>query len=323
MQYRVLGKTGIRVSEIGFGAWGIGGEMWQGGEDGESMRALHAAADAGLNFIDTALAYGDGHSERLVGNFLRERKETIAVATKIPPRNRRWPARPGTRLEDAFPAAYIIERTETSLRNLRVDAIDLQQFHVWSDEWADLDEWRSAIEQLKNDGKIRHAGISINDHQPANGLRAAATGLIDVFQVIYNIFDQTPDRELFPYCERQGIGIIVRVPFDEGALTGTVTPDTTFPDGDWRNNYFRGDRKAEVHRHVEPLRALLGKEATSLPELALRFCLQPRAVSTVIPGMRSVKNALANCAVSDGRALSADLMAELRSHAWVKNFYGR
>lgn len=321
MQYRILGRTGIHVSEIGFGAWGIGGELWQGAEDTESLRALHAAADAGLNFIDTARAYGNGHSERLVGKFLRERKDRITVATKIPPKNRRWPARAGTPLAEAFPADYIVKCTEESLKNLQVETIDLQQLHVWSDEWADREEWRKALEQLKAEGKIRFAGISINDHQPSNGLAAAATGAIDAFQVIYNIFDQTPEDELFPYCVTHNIGIIDRVPFDEGALTGTVTPDTTFPPKDFRNSYFRGERKAEVQRRVGPLRALLGDEAETLPELALRFCLHPRAVSTVIPGMRSVRNVTANCAVSDGRILSPRLLADLRKHAWEKNYY--
>jgi aryl-alcohol dehydrogenase-like predicted oxidoreductase len=321
MQYRTLGRTGIRVSEIGYGAWGIGGELWQGADDAESMRALHAAADAGLNFIDTALAYGNGHSEHLVGTFLRERKERIVVATKIPPKNRRWPALRGSKIADVFPPDYIVQRTEESLRNLGVETIDLQQFHVWNDDWSGQEEWRRAIDRLKADGKIRHAGISINDHQPSNGIAAAETGAIDAFQVIYNIFDQTPERELFPYCARQNIGVIVRVPFDEGALTGNVTPETDFPPKDFRRNYFRGARKEEVSRRINALRPLLGGEAATLPDLALRFCLSPGSVSTVIPGMRSVKNVQANCAVSDGRSLSHSLIAELRKHVWEKNYY--
>lgn len=321
MKYRTLGKTGIQVSEIGFGAWGIGQELWIGATDAESMRALHAAADNGLNFIDTALAYGEGHSENLVGRFLKERKEKIAVATKIPPKNRVWPAQPGSRIDDVFPAPYIIDRTEQSLKNLGVETIDLQQFHVWQDEWSSNDEWKAAIDKLRASGKIRHAGISVNDHQPANSLRTAATGLIDAFQVIYNIYDQSPERELFPYCASHDIGIIVRVPFDEGALTGTITPATTFADGDFRNNYFRGGRKQEVFERANALKLLLGKEASTLPELALRYCLQPHAVSTVIPGMRNANNVHANCGVSDGRGLSSSLLAELKMHAWNKNFY--
>ena len=321
MHYRPLGKTGIEVSEVGYGAWGIGGEMWLGAVDTESMKAMHEAADLGLNFIDTALAYGEGHSETLVGRFLKERKDQITVATKIPPKNRIWPSRPGTPLSEAFPYDHIIASTEQSLRNLNVVTIDILQLHVWNDDWSDQDEWKRAFAKLKEQGKVRHFGISINDHQPSNGVLAAATGLIDTFQVIYNIFDQTPEEKLFPLCRKMNLGIIARVPFDEGALTGAITPETTFPRGDFRNNYFAGERKEEVFRRTERLKLLLGDEAGSLPELALRFCLHPPAVSTVIPGMRSIRNVRANCSVSDGRTLSDSLLAQLRGHAWKKNFY--
>ena len=321
MNYRILGRTGLRVSEIGYGAWGIGGEMWLGAVDTESMKAMHKAADLGLNFIDTALAYGEGHSETLVGRFLKERKEPITVATKIPPKNRIWPAKPGTPLSATFPYEHIIASTETSLRNLNVGTIDLMQLHVWDDHWTAQDEWKRAFAKLKEQGKVRHFGISINDHQASSAILAAATGLIDTFQVIYNIFDQTPEEKLFPLCRELNIGIIARVPFDEGALTGAITPGTTFPPGDFRNNYFAGGRKEEVFRRTNGLKLLLGDEAGSLPELALRFCLHPPAVSTVIPGMRSVRNVIANCSVSDGRRLSNGLLAKLRGHAWEKNFY--
>ena len=321
MQYRTLGKTGISVSEIGYGAWGIGGQMWQGAVDAESMRALHQAVDLGLNFIDTALAYGDGHSESLVGKFVKERKERIHVASKIPPKDGRWPARRGASIADVFPYKYIIASTERSLKNLGLETLDIQQLHVWDDGWADNDEWKRAFRDLKEQGKVRFFGISINDHQPSNALRAAGTGLIDTFQVIYNIFDQTPEEQLFPVCREKNIGVIVRVPLDEGGLSGKITPATTFPRGDWRNNYFRGDRKGEVSRHVDGLKPLLGNEAATLPELALRFALQHPAVSTVIPGMRSVENVRANCGFSDGRRLGDGLMAELRRHAWARNFY--
>jgi len=321
MKYGVLGRTGIRVSEIGYGAWGIGGQMWQGAVDAESMRALHAAADLGLNFVDTAYVYGDGHSETLVGRFLKERKDQITVATKIPPINRIWPAKPGTPLSEVFTYNHIIASTETSLRNLNLDTIDLMQLHVWDDAWADSDEWKRAFAHLKEQGKVRFFGISINDHQPSNGLLAAATGLIDTFQVIYNIFDQAPEERLFPLCRERNIGVIARVPFDEGALTGAITPATTFPPGDFRNNYFQGKRKEEVFRRTNGLKRLLGAEAGSLPELALRFCLHHPAVSTVIPGMRTVTNVKSNCSVSDGRKLSDGLIAQLRPHAWTKNFY--
>jgi aryl-alcohol dehydrogenase-like predicted oxidoreductase len=321
MKYRTLGKTDLQVSEIGFGTWGIGGSMWFGATDEESMRALHQAADQGLNFIDTAYVYGEGHSEELIGRFLRERKEKFIIATKIPPKNMIWPAKPGSRLSEAFPYAHVIRCTEKSLQRLGVDTIDLQQLHVWNDDWIDVAEWYEAVSVLKAEGKVRHIGISINDHQPENALIAVASGKIDTVQVIYNIFDQAPEQFLLPRCQEHNVGIIVRVPFDEGGLTGSITPETTFPQGDFRNRYFRGDRKQQVFERTEKLRSLLGTEAGSLAELALRFCLHPSMVSTVIPGMRSATNVNRNCAVSDGRQLSPALIEKLREHAWDRNFY--
>jgi aryl-alcohol dehydrogenase-like predicted oxidoreductase len=321
VKYRVLGNTGINVSEIGYGAWGIGGALWQGSQDDESMRALHKAIDLGVNFVDTALVYGDGHSEGLIAKLLKARKEHISVATKIPPKNGRWPARAGTKLRDAFPHDYIIKCTEQSLQNLQLDSIDVQQFHVWSDEWIDDSEWSDAIGKLKSEGKIRHFGVSINDHEPENALKLAASGKVDTFQVIYNIFDQSPEEKLFPYCLAHKIGIIVRVPLDEGSLTGSVTPDSTFPEGDFRARYFRDDRRQQVTDRVSQLRPFLGPEASSLAELALRFVITNPAVSTVIPGMRTVRNVEGNCKISDGRLLSEKMIRELRKHRWDRNFY--
>ena len=321
MKYRRLGSTGIEVSEIGYGAWGIGGALWQGSKDDESIQALHRAIDLGLNFIDTALAYGEGHSERLIGGVLKQRKERVSVATKIPPKNGKWPARRGIPLRDCFPYDYVIQSTEQSLRNLNVDAIDIQQFHVWNDEWIEDSEWSDAVSKLKDQGKIRHFGVSINDHEPENALRLGATGKVDTFQVIYNIFDQSPEEKLFPFCEQNKIGIIVRVPLDEGGLTGSITPVSTFPEGDFRVAYFRDERKQQVVEHVSKLKPLLGTEAQSVAELALRFTLSHPAVSTVIPGMRTVKNVEANCKVSDGRVVSRKMLAELRNHRWQRNFY--
>jgi aryl-alcohol dehydrogenase-like predicted oxidoreductase len=321
MKYRRLGRTGYMISEIGFGAWGIGGTQWIGAEDDVSMKALHRAVDLGLNFIDTALAYGNGHSEKVVGKFLKERSDRMYVATKIPPKNYEWPAAAGARLEDVFPTAHIVSSTERSLRNLQVDCIDVQQFHVWNDRWAARGEWQDAVQKLKKEGKVRHFGISINDYQPENGLEAAETGLIDSFQVIYNIFEQAPENKLFPYCQKHDLGVIVRVPLDEGALTGNITEATTFPAGDWRNDYFSGERKKEVVAHVERLRFLLHDGIQTLAEAALRFCLCPPAVSTVIAGMRTVEHAEANCRVSDGRFLPAEDLKALRSHVWPHNYY--
>jgi aryl-alcohol dehydrogenase-like predicted oxidoreductase len=316
-----MGRTGFMVSEIGFGAWGIGKSMWVGAQDEESNRALNTAADLGLNFVDTALAYGDGYSEQLVGAFIRNRPERIYVATKIPPKNGEWPARPESRIEDVFPADHIVSATEQSLKNLDVDCIDLQQFHVWNDRWAERQEWRGAVEKLKQQGKIRFMGISMNDNEPGNGIQAAETGLIDAFQLIYNIFEQSPQDHLIPYCVRKDIGVIARVPFDEGSLTGKIKPDTVFPPGDWRNRYFRGNRKKEVHERVSRLGFLFHDGVATMPEAALRFCLSNPGISTVIPGMRSTEHVKNNCAVSDGKSLpEQDLMA-LRSHVWPRNFY--
>ena len=321
MKYRRLGRTGYLVSEIGFGAWGIGAHMWIGATDDVSLRALHRAADLGLNFIDTALAYGEGHSEQVIGIFLRARSDRIYVATKIPPANYIWPATDESTLEEVFPSRHIIESTERSLKNLGLECLDLQQFHVWNDRWTDKTEWQETCQKLKTDGKVRHFGISINDYQPENGLTAAGTGLIDSFQVIYNIFEQSPEHRLFPFCLQNDIGVIARVPLDEGSLTGKINRHATFPDGDWRNEYFRGDRKREVEEHVGRLSFLLHDGISSMAEAALRFCLSNPAVSSVIAGMRSVQHVEENCRLSDGRYLaSADLRA-LRSHAWPHNYY--
>ena len=321
METRPLGRTGLRVSEIGYGAWGIGGSQWIGARDDESVRALHCAADRGLNFIDTAMAYGRGHSERLVGQVVRERRETLYVATKVPPANGVWPARRGVPASVCFPAGHIVRCAEQSLRNLGVEAIDVLQLHTWVDEYLDEDGWQDAFFGLKKQGKARFLGISVNDHDPASALRAAASGLFDTVQVIYNIFDQGPQDDLLPRCREHGLGVLARVPFDEGGLTGTITPETTFPEGDWRSLYFKGDRKRQVWERVEALKDLLDGEAKSLPELALRFCLSHDAVSTVIPGMRRVASVEANVAVSDGRRLSPAVQAELKRHAWPRNFY--
>jgi aryl-alcohol dehydrogenase-like predicted oxidoreductase len=322
MQYRKFGSTGMEISEIGFGAWGIGGHLWQDSNDDESLEALDRAICLGVTFIDTAIAYGEGHSEQLIAKVLKSHHDgRIYVATKVNPKNYVWPAQKGSDVHDVFPKDYIVERTEKSLRNLGVERIDLQQLHVWNDEWVATDEWRTAFERLRRDGKVWHFGISINDHQPENGLKMIDTGEIACVQVIYNIFDQSPERALFPKCQEKKIGVIVRVPFDEGSLTGAVTEATSFPPDDFRARYFRGDRKKQVEGHAEKLRKLLNGEARSLPELALRFALNHPAVSTVIPGMRKVKNVEGNCAVSDGRKLSAELAGELKQHAWDRNFY--
>jgi aryl-alcohol dehydrogenase-like predicted oxidoreductase len=321
MKKRRFGRTGVMISEVGYGAWGISGSQWKGATDDASLKALHRAVDLGLNFIDTALAYGDGHSEQLVGRLVNERSEEIFVGTKVPPANGVWPAQKGTPAPVVFPAKHVRQSTEESLRNLGVERLDLQQLHVWRDEFLEEGDWRDTLLALKKEGKVRWLGVSVNDHSPETALKAAASGIFDSVQVIYNIYDPTPAAALFPLCKKHDVGVIVRVPFDEGGLLGTITADTEFPEGDFRNTYFKGDRKRQVEGHTEALRKLLGAEAATLPELALRFCLSDDAVSTVIPGMRRISSVESNLAVSDGRPLTPALLGELKAQAWPRNFY--
>ena len=314
MQYRTFGRTGWQVSEVGYGMWGMGG--WTGSDDEESLASLDRAVELGCNFFDTAWAYGDGKSEKLLGQTLRRhRGRRLYVATKIPPKNRQWPGRAEYALDDVFPADYIREYTVKSLENLGVDMIDLQQFHVWSDAWAGDGRWQRAVESLKKSGLVRAFGISINRWEPENVLRALDTGLVDAVQVVYNVFDQNPEDELFPACLERNIAVIARVPFDEGSLTGTLTPQSRWPEGDFRNLYFFPEHLAETLRRVERLRGDVPAGMT-MPELTLRHILQHRAISTVIPGMRKTRHVEQNAGVSDGRRLPEPLMATLRGHRW-------
>ncbi len=321
MKHRVLGRTGLKVSEIGFGAWGIGGHLWADSHDRSSVEALERAIARGLNFIDTALAYGDGHSEQLIARALKKHKG-IVVATKAPPKNYIWPAQPGVPIEEVFPLKYILSSTERSLKNLGVDTLDVQQLHVWSPEWLEKDDWREAARRLKRDGKIRFFGISVNDHQPESAMDAVRTGLVDTIQVIYNIFDQSPADGLLPLCEELNVAVIARCPFDEGSLAGAVRPATTFREGDFRKEYFRGERKRQAWERVEKIGGILDGYAVSLADAALRFCLSHPAVSTVIPGMRTARHAEENCAASDRGGLAPEFLRQLQGHRWQRNFYG-
>lgn len=314
MRTRTFGRTGWPVSEVGYGMWGMGG--WSGSDDAESRASLHRAVELGCTFFDTALAYGVGHSERLLGEVVRAHPDRgLVVATKVPPKNLKWPGRAEYPVAETFPPDHIHEFTRRSLDHLGLDRIDLLQFHVWDDAWAADDGWRRAIDDLKRDGTIGAFGISVNRWQPENVLAAIATGLVDAVQVVYNVFDQAPEDRLFPACRTHGVAVIARVPFDEGSLTGTLTRDTRFPDGDWRGSYFTPANLEATLPRVERLRALLPQGMT-LPELALRFILSSPDVSTVIPGMRKTRNVEANLAVSDRGALDADLLAALRAHRW-------
>lgn len=313
MRYRVFGRTGWHVGEVGYGMWGMGD--WTGSDD-ESRRSLSRAVELGCNFFDTAWAYGDGHSERLLGELVRANPgKKLYTATKIPPKNRKWPAKPEYPLEDTFPPDHVREYTEKTLANLGLDSLDLIQFHVWDDGWGEDGRWQRAVDDLKREGLILGVGLSINRWEPENCLRTLRTGLIDAVQVIYNIFDQAPEDALFPSCRELDIAVIARVPFDEGTLTGTLTLDTKWPTGDWRNTYFVPENlKASVER-AEALRPLIPPGMT-MPEMALRFILSNPDVSTVIPGMRRIGNVEANLAVSNSGPLDPDLLQQLRAHRW-------
>ncbi|WP_431676777.1 aldo/keto reductase [Kitasatospora sp. KL5] len=320
MHYRELGRSGLSVSEIGYGAWGIGASSWVGATEDESVRALHRAIDLGVNFVDTARGYGE--SERIVGRVVRERAgDGVHVATKVPPKNGVWPAPDGLDPAETFPGAHIRESLATSLRALGLDRVDLLQFHVWSDEWVGRGDWLETVAALKEEGKIRLFGVSINDHQPGNALELVRSGVVDAVQVIYNVFDQSPADALFPACAEHGVGVVVRVALDEGGLTGRMTAGTTFPEGDFRSRYFRGDRPAQVERRVGAITGDLGIPREEMAATALRFVLAAPAVSTVIPGMRSVRNVERNTALSGGPLLTDEQLAVLAKHRWERNFY--
>jgi aryl-alcohol dehydrogenase-like predicted oxidoreductase len=317
MRYRSFGRLGWQVADIGYGMWGMGG--WSGSEDSASLTALDRAVALGCNFYDTAYAYGDGRSEKLLGETLkRHQDQRLYVATKVPPKNRVWPGRASTPISQVFPYDYIVEMTEKSLKNLGSERLDLQQLHVWSDAWVEDDGWRRAAEDLKRDGKIEGFGISVNRWEPANVLKALDTGLVDAVQVVYNIFDQAPEDQLFPACQRLNVAVIARVPFDEGSLTGTLTPDSKWPEGDWRNLYFTPENLKTTLARVDRLKPLV-PAGTTLPDLALRFIVHHPAVSTTIPGMRQVKNVEANIASSDAPPLEPALIEALRTHRWDRD----
>lgn len=317
MRDRTFGRMGWPVSEVGYGMWGMAG--WTGADDDESRQSLDRAVQLGCTFFDTAWAYGEGKSERLLGELLKRHPgKRLYSATKIPPKTRRWPAHPEDPLDDVFPADFIREYTERSLKNLDVSTIDLQQFHVWTDAWAEDERWQRAVRALKDEGLVRAIGISINRWQPSNAVKALATGLIDAVQVVYNVFDQAPEDELFPECARRNIAVIARVPFDEGSLTGTLTPDTTWPRGDFRNVYFGGDNLRQTLDRVARLMPLV-PAGTTLSDLSLRFILQQDVVSTVIPGMRKGRHVDANLAAADRGRLPGPLMAALRAHRWDRS----
>jgi aryl-alcohol dehydrogenase-like predicted oxidoreductase len=314
MKYRMFGRSGLEVSEIGPGLWGMSG--WSGSDDKESLASLQLSVDRGCNFFDTAWAYGEGSSDGLLGEIMQQNKaKQLYAASKIPPANDRWPALPSYQYQEVFPAKHVFRYADLIRKQLRVDAIDLLQFHVWDDSWSEEKDFRSTVEKLKKDGTIRYFGLSLNRWEPENGLKALRTGLVDAVQVIYNIFDQAPEDALFPLCEELKIGVIARVPFDEGSLGGTMTLATRFPKADWRAGYFGPQNLPQTIRRVDKLKKIL-PEGMTLPEMALRFILSHPAVCTTIPGMRKVEHVKHNLRASEAGPLDKGLLTELKKHRW-------
>ena len=314
MKYRKLGRTNFEVSEMGDGLWGMSG--WTGSDDKESLSSMQLAVDQGCNFFDTAWAYGEGKSDGLLGEIMQKnRGKRLYAASKIPPANDRWPAVPEYKYHDVFSPAHVFKYADLIRKQLRMDSIDVLQFHVWDDSWTNDPDFRSTVEKLKKDGIIRFFGLSINRWGPENGIKAIKTGLVDVVQVIYNIFDQAPEDELFPLCKEMNVGVIARVPFDEGSLGGKMTLETRFPEGDWRAGYFGPENLPATIRRVEKLKGIVPK-GMSLPEMALRFILSHPVVSTTIPGMRKAEHVRENIAASDAGPLDKELLAELKEHRW-------
>ncbi len=314
MQHRRFGRTGWRVSEVGYGMWGMAG--WTDSDDDKSMHSLQRAVELGCNFFDTAWAYGDGHSEALLGQLVRANPGTkLYTATKIPPKNRKWPSQRPFALHDVFPPEYIERYVHSSLENAGLDHFDLVQFHVWEDAWGDDDRWIRKMEELRAQGLLRAVGISLNRWEPWNGIRTVRSGQVDAVQVIYNLFDQNPEDELFPACEEMDVAVIARVPFDEGTLTGTLTKDSSWPEGDWRNTYFVPENLIPSVERADALKPLV-PEGMTLPEMALRFILSHPTVSTTIPGMRTLRHVEENMAASDKSSLPEALLRTLRQHRW-------
>ncbi|MBA3239697.1 MAG: aldo/keto reductase [Acidobacteria bacterium] len=317
MQYRRFGRTGWMVGEIGYGMWGMG--SWSGSSEEESFGSLQHAVSLGCNFFDTAWAYGEGRSERLLGQLVRANPDKrLYTATKIPPKNLKWPSRRQFSLDDCFPPEHIEEYVRRSLENSGLESFDLIQFHVWEDAWVEDVRWARKMDELRHEGLINAVGISVNRWEPWNSMRAVRSGLIDAVQVIYNIFDQNPEDELFPACIEMDVAVIARVPFDEGTLTGTLTRESIWPEGDWRNTYFVASNLIPSVERADALKPLVERADLSMPEAALRFILAHPAVSTIIPGMRKLSHVESNIAASDAGPLPQELLAELRAHRWER-----
>jgi aryl-alcohol dehydrogenase-like predicted oxidoreductase len=314
MKYNLHPSNKSHWSAIGYGMWGLAG--WTGNDDEQTFESLCLAVQEGVTFFDTAWAYGEGASEKMLGRLLAAFPEKkLFSASKIPPANRKWPALNTYSIQEVFPKGYIRAYTLKTLQNLGSPQLDLMQFHVWNDLWHLETDWQTEVQELIGEGLVKSFGISVNRFEPDNVLKTLETGCIDTVQVVYNLFDQNPEDRLFPYCEKNNIGIIARVPFDEGSLTGQITEETRFPPEDWRSGYFNPENLAQTLPRVSRIKEDL-PEGMTLAELALRYILQHPAVTTVIPGMRKQANVLTNTRAGDGQRLPEDLYLKLKRHRW-------
>ncbi len=320
MKKRKFGAQGPEISEIGFGAWAIGGS-WGEQSEKDSLEGLEAALDRGVNFIDTAAGYGNGKSERIIGKFLKSRSERIYVCTKTPPAPGKWPPSPYCRMEERYSEKYLRENVEERLLNLQMESLDVLLLHTWTRAWNDNPVPLKILRKMKSEGLIKQVGISTPEHDQNCVIQLMRDGMVDVLQVIYNIFEQEPAAQLFPVARETGTGIIVRVAFDEGVLTGKYTGEETFGPDDFRSNYFAGDRLERGVRRTEKIKKEFKESGYSMPELALKFALSHGAVSTVIPGIRNRQQAIQNTAVSELPELTEKMMLQLREHSWNRGFW--
>jgi aryl-alcohol dehydrogenase-like predicted oxidoreductase len=320
MKHRPFGNKGIDVSEIGFGAWAIGGS-WGHQKESDSMEALEVAVDQGINFIDTAAGYGDGRSERIIGEFLKGRNERVTISTKTPPVPGKWPPSPYCRIGERYPEKYLRENLEERMRNLQTEQIDILLLHTWTRAWNDSPEALYVLQKMKSEGLVKLVGISTPEHDQNCVIQLMREGLVDAVQVIYNIFEQEPAAQLLPVALETGTGIIVRVAFDEGVLTGKYKATDTFEKDDFRRHYFAGDRLDRSVKRVERIRKAFGDSGYSLPQLALKFALSHPAVSTVIPGIRNREQALQNSEISSLPDPDEEVLMQLREHTWNRAFW--
>lgn len=320
MKYRLLGRTGLKVSEIGFGAWAIGSH-WGAQNISDSVEALHKSIDLGLNFIDTALGYGNGKSEQIISEVLKERKEEVTVATKIPPSDGPWPPSPYCKVEDRYSEKYIRATVDTCRKNLDTDCIDILQLHTWTRAWNRNPKPLEILQKLKDEGIIKNIGISTPEHDQNSLIHLMKEGYLDTVQVIYNIFEQEPAAEFLPVAQENNVGVIVRVAYDEGILTGKYKADDLFPKDDFRSKYFEGDRMYRAVKRVDKIKEELKDISYNMPQAALKFVLAHPAVSTIITGIRNESQAVQNIKTSDLPEMEVELVNKLQQHSWLRSFW--